>query len=127
MKNKLNTLLDKSYSPYSHVKVSAVLTLKNGKEYEGVNIENASLTPTICAERTAIFQAVLNGARKGDFKEIHIASSVSGFLFPCGVCRQVMSEFFEADTKVHVHFKEQTKTFNFSEIMPFSVTAEDLK
>lgn len=127
MDKKLNTLLKKSYAPYSHVHVAAILVAKDGKTFSGVNIENASLTPTICAERNAIFQAVTKGYRHGDFKEIHITSSTSDFLYPCGVCRQVMSEWFEPNTKVAVHSKGKVKDFTFKELMPHTVTGQDLK
>lgn len=127
MDKKLNELLKNAYSPYSNVKVSAILIAKDGKEFEGVNVENATYTPTVCAERNAIFQAVAKGYKPGDFKEIHLTSSTSDFFFPCGVCRQVMSEFFEANTLVHVHKHGQVQTVTFKELMPHSITKEDLK
>lgn len=127
MEKKLNTLLKKSYAPYSNVHVSAILVAKDGKTFGGVNIENASYSPTICAERNAIFHAVTKGYKKGDFKEIHLTSDTSNFLYPCGVCRQVMSEFFTNDTKVHVYSHGKVKHFKFEELMPYTVTKEDLK
>ena len=92
-----------SYSPYSNFAVGAALLCSDGKIYEGCNIENASYTPTCCAERVAIFKAVSEGRRdlvaiavvggKKDAEELE-------FCYPCGVCRQVMSEFCDADFKV---------------------------
>jgi cytidine deaminase len=94
--------MKKSYSPYSHFTVGAALLTKDGKIYTGANIENASYTPTICAERTAIFSAVHNGER--DFEAIAIVGGhqgdIKGVTAPCGVCRQVMSEFCSPDFKV---------------------------
>jgi cytidine deaminase len=94
--------MKKSYSPYSHFTVGAALLTKDGKIYTGANIENASYTPTICAERTAIFSAVHNGER--EFEAIAIVGGhqgdIKGVTAPCGVCRQVMSEFCSPDFKV---------------------------
>lgn len=80
---------NKSYSPYSHYPVGAALRTKSGKTYIGANIENSSFPVTVCAERTAIFQAVLDGER--DFEAIAVATENGGS--PCGACRQVMAEF----------------------------------
>ena len=94
--------MKKSYSPYSGFTVGAALLTKEGKIYTGANIENASYTPTVCAERTAIFTAVHNGER--EFEAIAIVGGhkgdVKGVTAPCGVCRQVMSEFCSPDFKV---------------------------
>lgn len=94
--------MKKSYSPYSHFTVGAALLTKDGKIYTGANIENASYTPTVCAERNAIFTAVHNGER--EFDAIAIVGGheglVKGITAPCGVCRQVMSEFCSPDFKV---------------------------
>jgi cytidine deaminase len=78
-----------AYAPYSHYRVGAALLTASGKIYEGVNIENAAFSATVCAERVAVFKAVSEGER--DFVAIAIATKDGGS--PCGVCRQVMSEF----------------------------------
>ena len=88
-----------SYSPYSGFSVGAALLCGDGTVYTGCNIENASYTPTNCAERTAFFKAVSEGKR--DFKAIAVVGGPTGkapgmpenFCTPCGVCRQVMAEF----------------------------------
>ena len=94
--------MKRSYSPYSHFTVGAALLTKDGKVYTGANIENASYTPTVCAERNAIFTAVNQGER--EFEAIAIVGGhngdVKGVTAPCGVCRQVMSEFCSPDFKV---------------------------
>lgn len=91
--------LSYSYAPYSDFKVGAALLAENGKVYTGCNIENAAYTPTNCAERTAFFKAVSEGERK--FRAICIVGGKGGVLTdytaPCGVCRQVMMEFCDAD------------------------------
>ncbi len=90
-----------SYSPYSEFSVGAALLCENGKIYTGCNIENSSYSATVCAERTAVFKAVSDGAR--DFQMIAIAASKNGVIkaaSPCGICRQVMAEFCGADFKI---------------------------
>ena len=99
---ELDLLLDKaqeardhSYAPYSKYNVGAALLTADGQIYQGCNIENASFTPTICAERTAFFKAIFDGVR--DFAAIAVIGSGELPAYPCGVCRQVMSEFCEGD------------------------------
>lgn len=86
--------LEFSYSPYSNFKVGAALLTKTGKVYTGCNIENASFSPTVCAERTAFFKAISEGER--EFCCIAIVGGNKECL-PCGVCRQVMAEFCNPD------------------------------
>ena len=92
-----------SYSPYSHFQVGACLLTKEGRLYTGCNIENAAYGPTNCAERTAFFKAVSEGER--DFAGIAIVGDKEGtvvdnYAFPCGVCRQVVTEFTDPETFV---------------------------
>lgn len=90
---------EKSYSPYSNFKVGAVLLTEDGQIFTGCNIENASYSLTMCAERTAIFKAVSSGFR--NFRAIAIAGSADGDFskscMPCGACLQVMAEFCDDD------------------------------
>lgn len=79
-----------SYSPYSHYAVGAALLAKDGRIFLGCNVENASLGATICAERTAFVKAVSEGAR--EFEAIAVATGDTPG-WPCGICRQFMSEF----------------------------------
>ena len=92
-----------AYVPYSGYTVGAALLTSTGKVFTGCNIENASFTPTVCAERTAIFKAVSEGERK--FEMIAVAGGkggvVNGEFPPCGVCRQVMAEFCSPEFPVH--------------------------
>lgn len=87
-----------AYSPYSKFRVGAALLTEDGQVFTGVNVENASFGATCCAERTAIFKAVSEGRKK--VKTIAIASDSDDFIFPCGICRQVLAEFGDRDTKV---------------------------
>ena len=82
--------MHKAYTPYSGFKVGACLLSSDGRAFQGCNIENASFGLTNCAERTALFKAVSEGAR--DFTAIAIASNGSA-PYPCGACRQALNEF----------------------------------
>jgi cytidine deaminase len=81
----------KAYSPYSGVKIGAAVLTSDGAIYSGCNIENASYGLSCCAERTAIFKAVSEGARK--ITAIAVVGRSEEFTAPCGACRQVMVEF----------------------------------
>lgn len=120
---------DKAYSPYSGFKVGAALLAKSGKVYVGCNIENASFTPTVCAERVAFFEAIKNGER--DFLSIAIVGGKAGetptFCAPCGVCRQVMTEFCHKDFRILLGTKEDFKAYSLGELFPLSFSPNDLK
>ena len=111
-----------SYTPYSNFKVGAALLIKSGKIYTGCNIENASYTPTNCAERTAFFKAVSEGVR--DFQAICIVGGKDGklteYTAPCGVCRQVMMEFCNPKTFqiILAVDKERYEIYTLEELMP---------
>ena len=91
--------MKKAYAPYSGYYVGAALLTKSGKLFTGCNIENAAFGPTVCAERTAFFKAVSEGER--EFSKIAVVGGKEGcvdsYFVPCGVCRQVMSEFCDDD------------------------------
>lgn len=122
--------LDFSYTPYSGFKVGAALLTKNGEIYTGCNIENASYTPTNCAERTAIFKAVSEGVR--DFQAICIVGGKDGVLTeyaaPCGVCRQVMMEFCDPETFqiILAVDKEKYDIFTLNELLPLGFGPSNL-
>ena len=114
-----------SYSPYSNFKVGAAVLAEDGNIYLGCNIENASYGATNCAERTAIFNAVAKGNRI--IKAIALIGDENNFTYPCGICRQVISEFAEEDTKIIVVKNEKeyhVKTLD--EILPGAFTKKDL-
>lgn len=128
MIEKLRQLHQKSYSPYSNYPVSAIVVMKDGKEYTGVNVENASYGATICAERTAILKAVSDGYRKGDFKEIHVMVGSGKLGMPCFICRQVMNEFFEMDDEVICYSsKGDHRVFTIQELCTYPFGSDDLK
>ena len=94
--------MDRAYVPYSGYRVGAALLTTGGKVFTGCNIENASYTPTVCAERTAVFKAVSEGHTS--FEMIAVAGGkggkITGAFPPCGVCRQVLAEFCAPDFPV---------------------------
>ena len=102
---------ESAYAPASGFTVGAALLCADGTLYTGCNIENASFTPTCCAERVAVFKAVSEGKR--DFVAIAVAGGKAGerslgVCAPCGVCRQVLSEFARPDLRVL--FSDGTQT-----------------
>lgn len=117
-----------SHVPYSHYRVGAVLVGKSGKEYTGCNLENAAYSPSICAERTAFAKAVSEGEK--EFKCIAIVGGregeISSDCSPCGVCRQVMAEFCDADFEVILGTPDDFKVYKFSDILPLTFTSKEL-
>ena len=110
-----------SYSPYSGFRVGAALLCADGTVYCGCNIENASYSPTICAERTAFFKAVYDGHR--DFTAIAVCGGkdgvITGYFPPCGVCRQVMAEFCKDDFRICMVGPDGTwKERTLSQLLP---------
>lgn len=111
-----------AYAPYSNHKVGAALVGKSGKIYTGCNVENAAYTPTNCAERTALFKAISEGER--EFSAIAIVGGLGDKLSevcaPCGVCRQVLSEFCDPDMPIIMGTPDNIKVSTLSELLPFS-------
>lgn len=111
-----------SYSPYSGYRVGAALLCADGTVYQGCNIENGSYTPTICAERTAIFKAVYDGHR--DFVAIAVCGGKDGVLSgefpPCGVCRQVMREFCRKDFRILLVNETSYEAVTLEQLLPHS-------
>lgn len=122
--------LEFSYTPYSGFKVGAALLTKEGKIYTGCNIENASYTPTNCAERTAFFKAVSEGERA--FQAICIVGGkngvLEGYTAPCGVCRQVMMEFCDPETFqiILAIDTEHYQIYTLKEILPLGFGPDNL-
>lgn len=116
---------ENAYTPYSKYKVGAALLARNGKVYKGCNVENASYSPTNCAERTAFFKAVSEGVM--EFEAIAIVGGKEGtpmgefdYAPPCGVCRQVMMEFCDYDSfrVIIAKSKDEYQEFRLKEILP---------
>ncbi|TYB31309.1 MAG: cytidine deaminase [Candidatus Mcinerneyibacterium aminivorans] len=119
--NKLKNLLKNSYSPYSGLRVGAILISEDDKEFKGVNVENVSFGLTICAERAALFNAVAAGKKK--FKKIFILSSSDQIIYPCGACLQVLSEFVDNSFRIVLFSRNgKEKTYKITELLkkPFN-------
>lgn len=112
-----------AYVPYSNFHVGAALVTEDNSIYTGCNIEIASYSPTICAERTAIFKAISEGHRK--IKKIAIVGDANP-TFPCGVCRQVIREFGSNATVIIANSPEEYQEYTIDELLPNSFGPEDL-
>lgn len=128
MIERLMKVAENSYSPYSHFRVATILVMKDGKEFQGVNVENAAYGSGICSERSAILAAISNGYKKGDFKEMHCLCADSDKVSTsCFACRQVMSELFDKDVKCYFYANTgEVKAYTVSELCPYPFSEEDL-
>ena len=117
-----------SYAPYSHYRVGAALLTDDGRVFTGCNVENAGFSATNCAERTAVFKAVSEGATR--FTAIAIVGGrqgeVSPFCAPCGICRQVLAEFCSADLTVLLGTPDEFRVYTLGDLLPFAFGADEL-
>ena len=120
---------ERSYSPYSRYSVGAALLCSDGTVYTGANIENAAFSPSVCAERVAIFAAVHDGKR--DFSSIAISGGRHGetsqSCAPCGVCRQVMAEFCKKDFRIIMRSESGIVSKTLGEMLPLAFEKDELK
>ena len=113
-----------AYIPYSNYRVGAALLTTDGEVYSGCNVESASYTPTICAERTALVKAISEGKR--EFSAVAVVTRDGGS--PCGVCRQLLFEFspgmqvIMADLQGNVH-----QRVTLSELLPLGFGPANLQ
>jgi cytidine deaminase len=113
----------RAYAPYSHYKVGAALLGKSGTVYTGCNVENASYSHTICAERTAVLKAVSEG--EAEFEAIAVVTRNGGS--PCGACRQVLSEF-SPELIIYIADKDGVyRTTTLKKLLPDSFTPAHLR
>ena len=122
----------KAYAPYSDFMVGAALLCNDGRIFTGCNIENASYGATNCAERTAFFKAVSEGYR--EFTAIAIAGGRKEaqsleYCAPCGICRQVMSEFCDSDAFLVIlpRSEEDYKSYTLGQLLPLGFTSADIE
>ena len=119
-----------SYAPYSGFRVGASLLAEDGTIYTGCNIENGAYSPSNCAERTAFFKAVSEGAK--EFQAICVVGGRAGVLTeytaPCGVCRQVMMEFCNPETfqVILAVDKEHYAVYTLKELLPLGFGPSNL-
>lgn len=115
----------RAYAPYSNFHVACVVMTKSGKVFEGVNIENAAYSPTLCAERNALSTAITEGER--EFSYI-VVTGDSDYTYPCGVCRQFIREFADDKTRIIVAKDEDSyKTYTIEDLLPYSFSKKDLE
>lgn len=121
-----NILIDKAkeatkfaYTKYSNFNVGAALLTKSGKIYTGCNIENSSYGATICAERVAFTKAVSEGEH--EFEAIAIVSSSGDYTYPCGICRQFMSEW-GTELKIVLENGKDIKLYTLDQLLPEAFT-----
>ena len=116
-----------SYSPYSKFKVGAALLCKDGKVFKGANIENSSYPLCMCAERNALYHALMNGYTKNDFVALAIVADTPEVCTPCGACRQVISELFPKDAIIVLaNLKGAYQETNIEELLPLAFSGDDL-
>jgi cytidine deaminase len=105
---------ENAYAPYSRFKVGAALLAASGRVYTGCNIENVAFSPSVCAERTAIFKAISEGEREF----LAIAIVTQNGIPPCGVCRQVMMEFAPNITIIIANLEGDYHITTLGELLP---------
>ncbi|MFD0672063.1 cytidine deaminase [Cohnella sp. GCM10027633] len=121
------TARERAYVPYSGFKVGAALLDDEDRIHYGCNVENAAYGPTNCAERTALFRAVADGKRPGQFKAMAVIGETADPISPCGVCRQVIAELCGPDMPVVLgNLQGQYRVTTISELLPGAFTSSDL-
>ena len=116
---------ERAYCPYSNFKVGAAVLFKSGNVYGGCNIENSSFGAANCAERTAIFKGISEGEKT--IEAIVVIGDLKDYTYPCGICRQVMTEFGDKDMKIIIAKNEEDYVIkNLEEILPGAFTKENL-
>ena len=127
MFEELKVLLNNSYPIMSNYRVACIIVMKDGTKYKGVNIENPSFKDGLCAEQVAIGSAISDGYKEKDFKDLYVLGSSKHSITPCFLCRQVISEFFDKDSKV-ISYDEvgNEKVYKVSELCPHAFGVEDL-
>ena len=106
-----------AYAPYSHFAVGAALLCADGTVFCGCNVENASYSATVCAERSALFAAVSAGKRHFTALAVHTPDSCEAFC-PCAVCLQTLSEFCGSDVKILCTAPGRQETYTLGELLP---------
>ncbi|MBQ8546089.1 MAG: cytidine deaminase [Clostridia bacterium] len=120
-----------AYAPYSNYKVGAALLCSDGSIYKGANIENSAYSETVCAERVAFYNAISKEGDRRDFKAIAIVggkgTKISDFAFPCGACRQVMSEFCSEKFEIILYNGNDIEVYALKDLLPNVFSAKNIK
>lgn len=125
MYENLKLIIKNSYSPISKFKTACIIKCKNGQEFIGVNVENASFKSGLCAEQVALSTAITEGYKKEDFMEVHVLGSSAKACMPCFLCRELLYEFFLPDVKVFCYNNRgKFKQFLISQLCPHPFNLE---
>jgi homotetrameric cytidine deaminase len=121
---------EKSYAPYSKFTVGASLLTKDGTIYDGCNVENASYSMSMCAERTAIFKAITEG--KLEFSAIAIVGGTQGeeisqYCYPCGACIQVMNEFCKPNFEIILYDGKSIRVLPLRKVLPYGFNSDTMR
>jgi cytidine deaminase len=120
--------MSRAYVPYSNFQVGAALLDDEGHVHFGCNVENAAYAPTNCAERTALFRAIADGKRPGQFQAIAVIGATEGPIAPCGICRQVLVELCAPDMPVIMgNLSGQWSISTVSDILPGAFSPASLE
>ena len=107
-----------AFAPYSHFRVGAAIEDAEGRVHTGCNVENATLGLTICAERVAVFKAISEGVKPGQFRRVAIAADTDILTPPCGACRQILWEFC-GDLEIAMgNLHGKTESYRLKELFP---------
>ena len=118
---------EKSHSPYSEFAVGAALLCKDGRIYHGANIENASYSLCMCAERNAVYHALCDGRKKEDFIALAVVADTIRPVSPCGACRQVLSELLPEDAPIYLgNLDGDIEETTVEDLLPGAFTKDDL-
>jgi len=128
MKEKLQKLLNYSYTPYYNYPVASIVVMNDGTEFSGVNVETSSPASGICAERNALYSAIAAGYTKGEVKEIHVMSKTEDDCFPCFICRHALNDLCNRDTKIisHTYSDSRIETHTIEELCPYPFDDDNL-
>ncbi|CAM3116556.1 cytidine deaminase [Paenibacillus lupini] len=120
--------MSRAYVPYSNFRVGAALLDDSGHIHYGCNVENAAYSPCNCAERTALFRAIADGKRPGQFQAIAVMGDTEGPITPCGVCRQVLVELCSPDMPVVMgNLNGHWNIMTVTELLPGAFTPASLE
>lgn len=126
MREELVEMLKNSYAPISGKCVAAIVKMKDGNIFKGVNVENPSFKSGLCAEQVAIASAVSDGYGKYDFDSIYIMDDDNSFIEPCFLCRQNFVELFDEKVKIILMTMDgKEKVYTFNELCPHPFRMED--